>query len=255
MAKHPKVVLRALQSLLLAGLVLTGAGCRHYAGWVDRQIRVTPLSAADPRTEAKTDIRLRVTRTPTASSSVLEVGLVQPYAVRRRVNRELIAKRTYARYHWSTPLVKPLVAVTIFFPFYFSYIDPHNHRGATWDKWDYLRDVFAYWNVFEAWPGGAHRMEKEWTVLWSERRHDTVPTREDPIPGARVEIRLGDRRLGHATTDAEGVARFDLRPHLTAKMAGADREFAVLLMEKGAKRASDTAIVNKEVLRALLSAR
>ena len=35
------------------------------------------------------------------------------------MRRELVGRRTYVRYHWSAPVLKPLITVTVFLPFVF----------------------------------------------------------------------------------------------------------------------------------------
>ena len=243
--------MRTGKTAIALTLVIAAAGCRHYAGWVDHEVRTTRLREQAPLKQVSAGAALRV-RPPTASSGWIEVRAFRTYTVRQPVKRELLARRTYVPYHWSTPLVKPIVGVTVFLPFYFAYTNPHNHGGDTWGKMDYLRDVVGYFNAFEAYISGPQHVEEEWSVLWSERGHELLPDEKEPLDGAQLEIWLDDKRLGAANSDASGVARFDLRPHVTPALAKSSRQVTVAVVQGDARLAQETITLDQKVLRSLL---
>jgi len=229
-------------------LLLSLAGCRHYAGWVDREVRMTPLSEETQETEG---FDLALLQPPKAADGLIQVKAVRVSTSRQRVRKQLVARRTYTEYHWSTPILKPLCAVTIVIPIYLTYIEPHNHSGGTWGRGDFCRDWLSYYNFFEAFACGRQKPEKEWTVLWTDETWEPRSRAETPLPGAEIEFWFGAKRLGSAVAGADGVASFDLRPHVTAAAAELDQQFDARLVQDGARKAGLPIPVKQDVLKGL----
>lgn len=237
--------------LILALIPLLAAGCRHYAGYVQKHVETMPAKG-----QAKTDFApapepIRIIGLPTAQSGAVEFRAVQREVTRQPATRQVVARRVYVRYHWSVWLAKPLAWITLYLPFYLPYADPHNHDGANWDQLDYWRDVLAYYNLFEANPNGSQRIEEAWTVLLSEQAWQTSTRDEAPLPSAPVRLLLGPQALAQTLTSAEGVARFDLRRVLTPELASATREFTLDLIP-GRPGSAKTFTLSPEVMQALL---
>ncbi len=238
--------------LILALIPLLAAGCRHYTGYVQQHVETTPAQG-----QARTDFApapdpIRIIGLPNAQSGAVEFRAVQREVTRKPATRQIVARRVYVRYHWSVWLAKPLTWITLYLPFYLPYADPHNHDGGNWDQLDYWRDVLAYYNLFEANPNGSQRIEEKWTVLLSEPAWQTFTRDEAPLPGAPVRLLLGAQPLAQTLTNAEGVARFDLRRVLTPEIAGASREFTLDLVPSRPGSAK-TFTLSAEVLQALLT--
>jgi len=236
---------------ILALIPLLAAGCRHYTGYVQQHVETTPDKGPSRQEFAPAPEPIRLIGLPTAQSGAIEFRAVQREIIRRPVTRQVTARRTYVRYHWSVWLAKPLAWISLYLPFYMPYADPHNHGGGNWNQLNYWRDVLAYYNLFEANPNGSQRIEDEWTVLSAEQTLETVIREEAPLPGAPVQLLLGSQPLAQALTSPEGVARFDLRRVLTPEIAATAREFTLDLIP-GRAGSAKTFTLPDEVLQTLL---
>jgi len=244
------LITRSFKLLLLTIATAASFGCRHYAGWVERHVRVTPLNASDAA-PATGRIELTVQREPGSGSLLIETARTESV----RVRRELVARRTYAPYDWTAPVLKPFIFISLVGPFYMAYLDPHNHSGTTWGMGDYFRDVLGYINVFEALPNRPQRIDKEWKVLWQE--YDTQ-TRSVPVPaptGSRLAVLLGDQDVGAVAPNPKGATRFDLAANVTPELASADRTLTVRLLQGDKVLAEARTQLSKAALQDMLRTR
>lgn len=240
--------------LFLPLIAASLTGCRHYAGWSDRRVRRVPFSEETRVEIVEAPNPIQVVGTPSPQDGTIELRVVATEQARRLERREIIGRRAYVPYRWHTPLWKPVVIASVIGPFYLPYADPHDHSGKAWGMRDYLRDVVAYFNIFEAYPYGARELEEEWRVISSEETWMPVSKAETPLPAAQLRLRLDDATLSQATTDAGGAARFDLAGLLTKEMASQDRRFTILLLPDDAQGGGYTHLhVEAETLRALLN--
>ena len=247
--------MRTLTIALALTALFAGAGCSHHAGWVDKETRRVALTRETRDTTVSAKAPIRVLSQPTAASGALHLRLVRIRLSQRMARRDLTGRRTYVRYHWSVPLLKPFVMISVYFPFYLPNVHPHNHSGGTWGAGDYFRDVLAWYNIFEAYPNGPQEVEETRKTISSRLSWVTVQRREIPLVGARVEVRADGKALARARSDNDGVAKLDLRPHLTPAMASTGQRFEVVLLagriHAGAKR---QVTVDRGVIQALLQA-
>lgn len=240
--------------LCLALLAALAGGCRHHAGWVDRRVRNVPLTDRTHEFLVPAEEPLLIEAAPFGGDGALRARAVGERVVRRFERREIIAQRAYVPYRWYTPVWKPVVMATVVMPFYLSYVDPHDHSGRNWGLGDYLRDVFAYFNIFEAYPFGPRMVEDEWTVLASDEWLVPIAHEEAPLEGARLRLLLNGRLLAEGEADEEGRAVFDLAELATEEMAGEDRRFTLQLAPDARQGgATKDLTVTAETLRSLLA--
>jgi len=134
----------------------------------------------------------------------------------------LHGRAAYVEYRWYTPLVKPLIAVTLIGPFYAAAFDPHAHNGRTWDLLDYLRDTFAWYNLFSAVPTGPRVLDDAETLLREQRSTIVLRVARVPLPQREVVLLIDDQLVARQTTAADGHARLDLGPWLRERTGASD---------------------------------
>jgi len=193
-------------ALLLA--LAVAAGCAHPCGYVDLRGRQTVLDEAGPTDGGQ--IRLRLLRPLSPGDRLLEARL-EVVSVRRTViRREVYGRRTYVPYAWYAPLVKPVVSASLVMPFWLAFRCPHTHGDLTWGVGDYLRDVASWFNPASAVPIGPQRVEGDEVLVESEIHAGGAGAARRGLAGRQVELMVNGRRAGQATTDRDGVVRFDL---------------------------------------------
>jgi hypothetical protein len=214
---------RALASL--AGLALI-AGCSHPCGYVDIRSTLTPLG--EGRVEnAPLEQPLRITRELSERNAVLEVRVESLETTTGPAQLERFGKPTYVPWRWYHPLVKLPIAVTILPPFFLAFHDPTTYGGGNWTRWDYFRDVVAWFNLCSAVPTGGRevRTAEERILL---KKVVAVRERRAPIAGRGVTLSLDGRPLASGVSNSEGEVRFDLAPFLTPDLAQASHTLRIV---------------------------
>jgi hypothetical protein len=97
--------------------------------------------------------------------------------------------------------------------------DPTAHGGGNWTRWDYFRDVGAWFNLGSAVPMGAREVQMVEERILLEKVVAVIRERRAPISGRGVTLSLDGRELAGGVSDAEGAVRFDLAPFLTPDLA------------------------------------
>jgi hypothetical protein len=214
-ARHWSV--RGLASL--AGLALL-AGCSHPCGYLDIRSTLTPLG--EGRVEnAPLERPLRITRELSERNAILEVRLESLETTTGPAQLERFGKPTYVPWRWYHPLVKLPIAVTIFPPFFLAFHDPTTYGGGNWTRWDYFRDVIAWFNLCSAVPIAGREVRMTEERILRKEVVAVIRERRAPIPGRSVTLTLDGRQLASGVSDAEGAVRFDLAPFLTPELAQA----------------------------------
>jgi len=218
----------AVLTLLLFGL----SGCAHHVGYTD--LRVTDVPLAGPRRTGDRGRFLRVLHHPTPDEPTLRVQVCEKVTVEEPVLRRFSGCAVVVPYRWTTPFLKVLVPVTLAAGVVMSFRQPHDHAADLWGPVDYLRDVFAWVNPFEAFPAGPQRIRAGRVTFRSERAW--APARVTFVPLRRVGVRLTreGRILARARTDARGACSFALRP--LARRMRSSRPFALTIVSGEARR-------------------
>jgi len=215
-----------LGAAVIAALLSVCAGCAHPCGYTDVRAVLTPLpdSPADVVSGRQC---LKVIREISQRNTVLAVRLEQERIAIGPAILELCGRRTEVPYRWYTPLVKPVVAATIAVPFWLSARYPHRHGGGTWNRWDYFRDVAAWFNICSAIPTGARRVTGPEVCFDAKQKTAVLSEEQVPITGHSVELFIDGKRRAEKTTDKDGEVAFDLALVLTAEDAKENREVIV----------------------------
>jgi hypothetical protein len=201
----------------LAGLALA-AGCAHPCGYVDVRSVLTPLD--EGRVErAPLEQPLRITREVSERSALLEVRVESLEMTVGPAHLARFGKPACVPWKWYHPVVKLPIAVTIFPPFILAFHDPTTYGGGNWTRWDYFRDVGAWFNLCSAVPMDTRKVSgDEERILVKEVVAVTSEWRA-PIAGRGVTLSLDGRELARGVSDAQGAVRFDLAPFFTTEMA------------------------------------
>ena len=248
-ARHWSV--RGLASLVAVALI---AGCSHPCGYVDVRSALTPLGEAGVE-NAPLEQPLRITREISERNAILEVRVEWLETTAGPAQLERFGKPTCVPWQWYHPLVKLPIAVTIIPPFLLAFHDPHTHGGGNWTRWDYFRNVGAWFNLCSAVPTGGRevRMEEERILL--EKVAAVIRERRAPISGRGVTLSLDGRELAGGVSDAEGAVRFDLAPFLTPELAQTSHTLRVVSLSDTGEPAELTRKLDGKTVQQLLENR
>jgi len=221
--RNPEVVvIRAMRWRLCRLAAVAGlawmAGCSHPCGYVDLHSQWTVLGEGRAST-APLAQPLQIERGISERNAVLEVRVESLETTEGLVRSDLYGKPTYVEWVWYHPLLKLPVAVTILPPFYLAFRVPHTHSGGNWSRWDYFRDVIAWFNLASAVPTGPREIRAEEALVRSKKMTAILSQRRAPLAGRGVSLSLDGRELASAVSDAQGEVRFDLAPFLTPELA------------------------------------
>jgi hypothetical protein len=212
-ARHGSV--RGLAAL--AGLALI-AGCAHPCGYVDVRSVLTPLGE-ERVANAPLEQPLRITREVSERNAILEVRVEWLETTEGPARLERFGKPAYVPWRWYHPLIKLPIAVTIFPPFFLAFHDPATYGGGNWTRWDYFRDVGAWFNLCSALPMDERKVQRVEERILLKKVVAVIRERRAPIAGRGVTLSLDGRELAGGVSDAEGAVRFDLAPFLTPDLA------------------------------------
>jgi hypothetical protein len=237
----------------LAGLALI-AGCAHPTGYVDLRSVLTPLGEGSV-SSAQLERPLRITREVSERNPVLEVRVEQFETTAGPAQLERFGKPTHIPWRWYHPLIKLPIAVTILPPFFLAFHDPTTYGVENWTRWDYFRDVGAWFNLCSAVPFGARevRMEEERILL--ENVVAVTRERRAPISGRSVTLSLDGRELARGVSDAEGAVRFDLAPFLTPDLAKTDHTLRIVTLSEAGEEAELSRKLDGKVIQQYLDNR
>lgn len=210
----------------LAGLALL-AGCSHPCGYVDIRSTLTPLGEGRVR-NAPLERPLRITRELSGRNAILEVCVESLETTYGPAQLERFGKPTYVPWRWYHPLVKLPIAVTIFPPFFLAFHDPTTYGGGNWTRWDYFRDVMAWFNLCSAVPTGGREVRLTEQRILRKEVIAVLRERRAPISGRSVTLSLDGRQLASGVSDAEGAVRFDLALFLTPELAQANHTLRIV---------------------------
>jgi hypothetical protein len=211
----PRWSIALVFALGIAGM----AGCAHPCGYIDIRTVMTPLESPEHVTQRLPDPPFRVVEEISPENGVLRVRAETIERHSKLFRRDVYGKKVYAPYAWYTPIVKPVVAITVVGPLYFSIRAPHSHAGYPWRRRDYFRDVVAWFNILSGVPVGTREFEDRdvlvrWDVTsWTYR---DVPV---PAPDRRATLRMEGWDLAEVRSDADGMLSLDIVPYL-AKATG-----------------------------------
>lgn len=201
---------------------LLGAGCRHYCGYAGLHTVIVPDAEGGETSVRAAPVPLVVEQLLPQGPAVLVARADAVQVTTAMAECRLYGRETYVEYQWYTPLIKPLMAVSIVGPFWAAAFDPHSHDGRNWNSQDYLQDVGSWYNFFSGLPTGAREMADEETLLRSEHRAVTVRVARVPTTGRKMTLFVDDKAVCEATTDSAGRARFDLTAWLSARVTSND---------------------------------
>jgi len=227
-------------------------GCAHPCGYTDVRAVLTPLPGGPVRV-ASGQQHLKVVREISKGNTVLAVRLELEKLATGPAMLKLYGRRTEVPYKWYAPLVKPLAAATIVVPFWLSARHPHRHSGGTWGRWDYLRDVAAWFNIFSAVPTGARRIAGPEVCF--DAKEKAAVLREDRVPmsGRKVELFINGKHRAEKVTGNDGEAAFDLARILTAEDAKGNREITLAAPGAADVRPQLTWTLSAALIRSLLA--
>jgi hypothetical protein len=200
----------------LAGLALI-AGCSHPCGYVDVRSVLTSRGEGSV-SNAPFEQPLRIMREVSGRNAILEVRVESLETTEGPAQLDRFGKPTYVPWRWYHPLIKLPIAVTIFPPFFLAFHDPTTYGGGNLTRWDYFRDVGAWFNLCSAVPMGGREVRMEEERIFSETVAAVIRERRAPISGRGVTLSLDGRELASGVSDAEGAVRFDLAPFLTSDL-------------------------------------
>ena len=219
--------------LLLLLCALPAAGCRHPCGYVGKHAVILPEGDPGPAESRPAPDPLAVEQLLAPANGALIVRAEGLEVASAMADCRLYGREAYVEYRWYTPLVKPLVVLTIVGPFYAAGFDPHAHDGGNWDLLDYLRDVGSWFNLFSGIPTGARMLADDEELLRSERRMAVVRVARVPLPDRKVALFIDDKPFAEAPTDAAGRARFELDPWVRARTDSLDHALRLELVGAG----------------------
>jgi len=226
--------LRALSALLL-GLtaVVAAGGCAHHVGYVDVTVSSRPLPG--PPAEMQSVTALALVQEPGPESSLVKVRVAKQSIERRPVMLRYRGRAVRIRYHWSAPIVKIFLPLSVPMAFIQPFRQPHCHDSGPWGMADYLRDFAAWLNPFEAYPGGTYCASPFARVFRTRRTVESVMIRQAGLPQALVTLAAEKEResLAAVKTDDDGVASFDLRVLLADRPPGEDMTLRVRCSPEG----------------------
>ena len=222
---------KPILSLLVGAATLIlflASGCAHPCGYVDVHTRLTPIGNEREVKQLPADQPLRIVRDITPTNSVIELLVEQREVSTGLAGQETYGRRTYVPFRWHAPIVKPLAAVTVVLPLYFSASDPHCHGGGNWGLLDYLRDVCSWFNPFSGIPTGHRKVDNETRRMRYCDVLAPLAERRVPVSGSTVELYLDDVKVAEGVSDAEGRVRFDLAEQITPEFAQAGHRLRVV---------------------------
>ena len=215
--------LRAWGALLLALTAMVAAGgCAHHVGYVDVTVSSHPLPG--PPAEIQTVTALALVQEPGPESWVIKVRVAKETTGRRPVMLRYRGRAVRTRYHWSVPIVKLFLPVSVPMAFIQPFRQPHCHDSRPWGMADYLRDFVAWLNPFEACPGGTYYASPFARVFRTRRTVGSVRIGRTGLSQALVALAVEKEResLAAVKTDDDGVASLDLRDLLADRPPGED---------------------------------
>ena len=236
-------------------ILLLAAGCAHPCGYVDIHTRFVPLGDAEDTGRLSAVESLRVVQDISPETAVIE-GRFE----RREVKTGLAAQETYgrltsARYAWYAPILKPVTAVTVVLPLYFSAHNKHCHGVGNWTAFDYLRDVVSWFNPFSAVPLGPRVVDGYKRLVRSRVIEATLEEKLLAVAGRTVALYLDDRKLAMGMTNADGMVEFDLARYLTADDASEDRTLVLASAGPEGEAAELTLPLPRDLMKQILGAR
>ncbi|GEM_PF-2085793 len=240
---------------LAAGLaILLLAGCRHPCGYVGVRSAIIPEQGEgrSQRTAGTETMRLAAPVTPEALR--LAVLVEEQWVTFGPARRETYGYRSYVPCTWYSPLVKPIIAITVIPPLYLSFHDPHSHGGGSWRLRDYGRDVIAWFNICSGMPIGPRQIETEERLIRTKRGEFPVAERAEPVAGRTVLLALEDQELMKAVSDDKGVVRYDLAPYFRPSMATTGQTFRLKLQRENWTEEVFTFTLDKETAAAWMKA-
>lgn len=199
--------------MITAGLVCLW-GCAHPCGYIDIRTVMTPTDGPEQVSVRQPSSPLRIVADVTPENGVLRLTAESVESHSKLFRRETIGKKVYVPYKWYTPIVKPVTAITLIGPFYFSIREPHSHAGYPWRRRDYFRDVISWFNIFSAVPVGPREFEEEDVRVRTEFVY--WPYQDVPIPeaGRNVTLRMEGQGPLSAVSGSNGLISFDIAPLL-----------------------------------------
>ena len=211
-------------------MTLLLVGCAHHCGYTDVCGRLTAIEG-DGAQVAPGGQSLSVVRELCPESAVLAVRVEEEEITTGAVLQETYGREVSVAWRWYAPVVKPVTAATLVAPFWLAARCPHRHNGGVWSRWDYLRDVAAWYNPFSAIPCGAQEIAPAETRFDSRRVTAILSESMVPLPGRKVALAIDDRKRAEKTAGSDGVVAFDLAGILTADDALVDRKIRVFLAD------------------------
>ena len=224
-----------LWSALACAAVL--AGCAHPCGYVDVRTHLQLRDGAATRL-APVSNPMRLAAEPSSGRPVLSLRVERKEVKTGPADAARYGRRVVAPYQWYAPIVQPLGAVTLFVPLYYSAAHPHDHGANGWSRWDYLRDVVAWFNIFSAMPTGRRRAAADETVIERRVMEAACIERRIGLPGARVSLSIGGRQRAEAVSNADGLVEFDLSKVLTAEETRTDQQLVFGTIDPAGSKAT-----------------
>ena len=201
---------KTASAIVVAVLALSTAGCRHYCGYVGQHMVIQTAGDGETVESRPAPDPMVIEQLLPPGSAALVVRVEGLEVATAMADCALYGRETFVEWRWYSPLVKPLVVISLFGPFYASAFDPHAHSSGNWGMLDYLQDVGSWYNFVSAVPSGPREVEDEETLIRSERRMTTTRVSRTPLAGRKVTLAIGEKTIAAATSDEKGRVRFDL---------------------------------------------
>ncbi len=194
-------------ALLLPALLVWG--CSHHCGYVEEYVRTERAPELDQSQKEPSEPKVDIVQAPTATDAHVEVKVSRPTYYRSAIRCHHVGREVYVKYRPQDMILKPLLLLPVIPALWTPIRDPHLHGGKEWGAWNYLRDVFAWFNPFEAKPHGARvlgpRREFKSTI-----RYEWKTVEEGLIPDADVVAIVNKEILARSFTGENGNAVLDL---------------------------------------------
>ena len=217
-----------LAAMLAPALVLLAAatGCSHHCGYIEQRAALVRAPEKDQITYLPGKGFFGPLKPVSRENHLLQVRVFRVGSGSQAFRREIWAREQYVKFVWYDPPLKVLSWVLFWRPFWEPFRDPHYHNGRNWDMLDYLRDVFAWFNIFEAFPNGRRTIGPE-KLISAKPMFLKGDNLTDPEKSGRIALQHRGKTLLKRQVDDQGWAELDLLPVIRPQMADADLELAL----------------------------
>lgn len=208
------------------------SGCAHHVGYTDVALEYRPVENPEIR-ERTIGPFIAITSMPGPDDPNVGVRLYTENLVERESVLEHSGLTVRVPYHWSVPIVKPVLPVTAVLAAWMPARAPHDHRDSGWHAGDYLRDFVGWLNPFEAFPSGARELHGGRKVFKTVHGYEVIRSDLQPTGPALVYVYIDGIQISYITINESGEGILNLRRALSSHTPS--ESFELELKGAGAK--------------------